>query len=135
MSLIIIIIIIIVCSLSFVKNCYDSNKVMKIWLPKNESSITSCDASLLSYLLMKVYNIDTCYDLDQFICPITNKMFIDPVITKYGHMFERDAILNWIEQSGYCPITAGSLHDTDLCCPDPEFLIGLQSFRLKYSET
>ena len=32
-----------------------------------------------------------------FMCPITNEMFVDPVVANDGHTYERTAIVKWLE--------------------------------------
>ncbi|XP_034469841.1 uncharacterized protein LOC117778419 isoform X1 [Hippoglossus hippoglossus] len=48
------------------------------------------------------------------ICPLTNKMFVDPVKTVYGTVYERIAIEEHLKQHQYDPM-AGPGHDLDLC--------------------
>ena len=33
--------------------------------------------------------------LDSFLCPITGATFVNPVVTRDGHTYERDAIQGW----------------------------------------
>ena len=40
-----------------------------------------------------------------FTCCITMEMMVDPVVTKYGHSFEREPLENWILLHGTCPLT------------------------------
>ena len=42
---------------------------------------------------------------DSFVCPVTLKLFVDPVICSDGHSYERVAIEDWIEKKGTSPIT------------------------------
>lgn len=42
---------------------------------------------------------------EQFICPITQELMKDPVVTKYGQSYERAAILEWIAKGKDCPLT------------------------------
>ena len=42
---------------------------------------------------------------DDFICPITQTIMEDPLMTKDGFCFERAAILEWIYKNGTCPLT------------------------------
>lgn len=37
-------------------------------------------------------------------CPITNCEILDPVSTPCGHVFEKEAIINWLTQHDICPI-------------------------------
>ena len=46
-------------------------------------------------------------------CPITLQEIIVPVITKCDHVFEKDAILNWIQQSVDCPVCRNILNVID----------------------
>jgi hypothetical protein len=43
---------------------------------------------------------------DEFICPLTLEIFSDPLMSKHGHNFERNAILEWLaEGNPECPLT------------------------------
>ncbi|CDW79897.1 ubox domain containing protein [Stylonychia lemnae] len=52
--------------------------------------------------------------LNSFLCPITQQIMKEPVMTKYGHCFEKSAILDWIERQGKCPLTQQPLTKQDL---------------------
>jgi hypothetical protein len=44
------------------------------------------------------------------MCPLTKKVMVDPVMTKYGHNYERAAIIKWIGLRGeVCPMTGKPL--------------------------
>ena len=44
------------------------------------------------------------------MCPLTKKVMVDPVMTKYGHNYERAAIIKWISMRGeVCPMTGKPL--------------------------
>jgi hypothetical protein len=44
------------------------------------------------------------------MCPLTKKVMVDPVMTKYGHNYERAAIIKWIGVRGeVCPMTGKPL--------------------------
>jgi hypothetical protein len=46
----------------------------------------------------------------EFVCPLTMEVFTDPLLSKYGHNFERNAILEWLAQGNAgCPITRQTL--------------------------
>lgn len=49
-----------------------------------------------------------------FICPISFDIMSDPVITIYGHTFERSAILEWLQHKSYCPVTHQTLYHNNL---------------------
>ena len=43
---------------------------------------------------------------DQFICPLTLDVMEDPLITREGKNFERQAIVEWLNQgNNTCPLT------------------------------
>ncbi|KAK9676939.1 hypothetical protein RND81_11G111400 [Saponaria officinalis] len=47
---------------------------------------------------------------DDFLCPITQDLMIDPVTLTTGHTFERTAILDWFKRGNLrCPITRTAL--------------------------
>lgn len=51
----------------------------------------------------------------EFVCPLTMSVMRDPVMTKHGHNFERDAIYKWIARdTGLCPITRKPLRLSDI---------------------
>ena len=44
-----------------------------------------------------------------FICPITNTIMTQPLMTRDGHRFERKAIIARIQEVGTCPLTGRAL--------------------------
>jgi len=48
------------------------------------------------------------------ICPITLDVYRDPVLAGDGHVYERIAIVQWIEQHGTSPLTREPLNVDDL---------------------
>jgi hypothetical protein len=52
---------------------------------------------------------------DEFCCPITNTIMNDPVVSKFGHSYERSAIIEWLgSHSHTCPMTRNKLNLSDL---------------------
>jgi hypothetical protein len=52
---------------------------------------------------------------ERFICPLTNDLMEDPVMTKDGYNFERKAILKWLdEKEDTCPVSKKSLKPSGL---------------------
>lgn len=52
---------------------------------------------------------------DEFICPITHEMMKHPLISRYGQVYERDAILKWLTKHQWtCPITRREMYPSDL---------------------
>jgi U-box domain len=60
---------------------------------------------------------------EHFICPLTMEMMKDPLFSKYGHTFERSAILEWLSKENSCPVTRQPLF--------PSMLIPHHALRLK----
>jgi len=57
----------------------------------------------------KANGLKTLVNVDHFICPLTLDFMNDPVTTKWGHTFEREAIEEWISLHENCPLTRKSL--------------------------
>jgi hypothetical protein len=57
---------------------------------------------------------DESIEYESFICPITQELMRDPVITPKGISFERRAIVNWLSRNNLCPITKSNLKEDDL---------------------
>jgi hypothetical protein len=53
-------------------------------------------------------------DDDELLCCITNETMKDPVITPYGHCFEKSAIEEWLGKNNTCPITSKPLEISQL---------------------
>ena len=52
---------------------------------------------------------------DEYVCPITQDVMIDPVIAADGHTYERAAIARWFEAGKRTsPKTGGELESTAL---------------------
>lgn len=51
---------------------------------------------------------------EEYCCPITNSLMEDPVMTKYGHSYERAAITEWLSQRSTDPLTNKPLTLADL---------------------
>jgi hypothetical protein len=63
-------------------------------------------------------NTDTVIIPSDFICPITMELMVNPVMTRYGHCFDRSAIVTWIcsndRVEGECPLTRNPLRISDI---------------------
>ena len=44
-------------------------------------------------------------ELDDYLCPLTLTMFVDPVMDSLGHTYERKAIEHWLETHTTSPKT------------------------------
>ena len=45
----------------------------------------------------------------EFVCPITQELMEDPVVTSDGHTYERGAVTMWLEQHNSSPLTGEPL--------------------------
>ena len=45
----------------------------------------------------------------QFICPITNEIMRNPLMSIHGYNFERNAIFEWLESNSTCPLSRREL--------------------------
>lgn len=51
---------------------------------------------------------------DHLTCPLTGKLYVDPVKTPSGHTYERAAILEYIKEHGKDPLSKQKLKATNL---------------------
>ncbi len=51
---------------------------------------------------------------EEYICPITNEIMVDPVIDPDGNSYEREAIMDWLRRQQTSPITRHLLLPTQL---------------------
>lgn len=51
---------------------------------------------------------------DDFLCPLTMEVMENPLITRFGHSYERSAILEWLQKGKSCPLTRNPLRPSDL---------------------
>jgi hypothetical protein len=51
---------------------------------------------------------------DEFLCPITRSVMIDPVVTMDGHTYDREAIARWLHDSDRSPMTNRPLSSKQL---------------------
>ena len=66
-----------------------------------------------------------------FLCALTQQLLSHPVLSPYGDVFERSAILKWFADNGNtCPVTSKPLEVTDLV-PDYDLRRDIQEYRLK----
>jgi len=51
----------------------------------------------------------------EFICQLTQRVMSDPMKTIYGNVYDRTAIVNWLNTQGkICPLTGAPLSESDL---------------------
>eukprot|EP00538_Stauroneis_constricta_P004928 CAMPEP_0119570702 /NCGR_PEP_ID=MMETSP1352-20130426/43746_1 /TAXON_ID=265584 /ORGANISM="Stauroneis constricta, Strain CCMP1120" /LENGTH=252 /DNA_ID=CAMNT_0007620373 /DNA_START=168 /DNA_END=926 /DNA_ORIENTATION=+ len=49
-----------------------------------------------------------------FLCDITKTVMKDPMMSRYGNHFEREAIMEWLSEHSYCPVTRKPLRVSNL---------------------
>ena len=61
-----------------------------------------------------VSTFDEQEELEAMLCPISQEVMKDPVMTPSGHCFDRRSIEDWLGRKNYCPITREELSIQDL---------------------
>lgn len=88
------------------KNLYQELKDLQTSLGDDNhrhlDSIVSLFENDNSYSLMQLMTI---VKREILICPITQGTLIDPVITKYGHSFNKNSLTKWVRRTFKCPMT------------------------------
>jgi hypothetical protein len=68
-----------------------------------------------------------------YMCPLSNDIFRDPVITPDGILYERQSIVNHLQNYGnFCPWTHRPLRFKELVSTPPEFLTRLNNYRRRH---
>ena len=69
---------------------------------------------------------------DAYICPLTNNIMIDPLVSRYGVSYERAAIIDHIanQLKPYCPVTKQTLSFRDLV-PNVKLRVEISLYRYK----
>jgi hypothetical protein len=78
---------------------------------------TNAYTETLSYItpLLAIMSTPTEVEIpEEFVCPITQQLFQDPVMDCLKHTYERNAILSWIGAHGTCPLTRRPLKPSNL---------------------
>jgi hypothetical protein len=72
---------------------------------------------------------------ERFICPLTNDIMTDPVTTKEGINFERNAILRWLEEheDDICPVTKQPLTMAGII-PNSKLQWEIKQWQLNYGD-
>jgi len=69
--------------------------------PKRAAGSSSTDSVATS----KKFRSAIDKGVDEFLCPITQELPVDPVTARDGHVYERSAIKQWLERSDKSPVT------------------------------
>jgi len=51
---------------------------------------------------------------EEYICPLTMDIMAEPLLSREGHNYEREAILNWVGENGTSPLTREPLRPSQL---------------------
>lgn len=51
---------------------------------------------------------------EEYICPLTLDVMTEPLLSKEGHNYEREAILSWVADHGTSPLTREALRPSQL---------------------
>lgn len=68
---------------------------------------------------------------DNLICYFTLDLFVCPVVTPHGIVYERKEIQQWLLTHNTCPVTFLSLHSAQLA-PCPTLLRLVDEFAIRY---
>lgn len=53
---------------------------------------------------------EPCYRLPEyFVCPVTKELMRDPVVNEFGHSYDKDAYLSYIQKYNKDPVTGKAL--------------------------
>ena len=69
---------------------------------------------------------------DYFMCPISKKVMVDPVICSDGHTYDRYDIEKWLKENSTSPVTHAELPDKNLI-PNLSIKTAIKSHRSKKS--
>ena len=59
-------------------------------------------------------NLEKIEEDDLLLCPISQELMTDPVMTPYGHCFQRKCIEEWLDSHDTCPLTNNKLLKSQL---------------------
>jgi hypothetical protein len=108
---------------------------IKFWAQTNglDTSAETGDGSEKGHVPTKVGFVTAPAPHSRFHCPLTRDIMKDPVMTKDGINFERDAIVKWLCSSteGYCPVTSKPLSRRDLV-PNSMLQREIEQWELRY---
>lgn len=51
---------------------------------------------------------------EEFICPLTLDVMSEPLLSREGHNYEREAIMNWVADHGTSPLTRETMRPSQL---------------------
>lgn len=74
------------------------------------------DSTTLGHILETLQKADNKWNdiVELLTCPITQEITADLVQTPSRHLYDREALVNWIKQNQSCPLTRAELYIDDL---------------------
>jgi hypothetical protein len=87
------------------------------------------------HCIICIFCFQTVIDVDcevpkAYLCPLTKKLFTDPVITPYGHTYEREALMEYMVQNGpKDPIAQQTLDPSRQLTPNSALKSIIQNFK------
>lgn len=81
-----------------------------------EKNLKSCEnpEKPLQIPLELPATISEITDFDSLLCPISQELLTDPVMTPYGHCYQRVHIESWLQRSETSPLSSQRLQKSDL---------------------
>ena len=76
----------------------------------------------------KLPKVENFMSFPYLICPLTNRLFENPVITPDGHTFDRDAVLLYMNLNHKDPVSGSSLVEEDLT-PNKSIADGVAKYK------
>eukprot|EP00300_Choanocystis_sp_HF-7_P027512 c32644_g1_i1.p1 GENE.c32644_g1_i1~~c32644_g1_i1.p1 ORF type:complete len:273 (-),score=47.72 c32644_g1_i1:89-871(-) len=89
---------------------------------------------LPSDLFERTVDIDPALIPDEFVCPITNDLCMDPVVAVDGHTYERSAIEEWLKTHNTSPKTNEKLPNTQILIPNRAIRSQIVEFLKSYQK-
>ena len=98
------------------------NDVQGVQLGEQEGEITRLqeenetlrEISLVKMTTMVVKDLQDNELSAPLCCPITHELFKDPVVSRFGYSYEREAIEKWLWRHRVCPLTRHPMTIADL---------------------
>lgn len=53
-------------------------------------------------------------NIESLLCPISQELMTDPVLSPYGHCYQREYIEAWLDKKPLCPLTGQPLRKSQL---------------------
>jgi STIP1 homology and U-box containing protein 1 len=61
-----------------------------------------------------IHTKETEESIESFLCPISQEIMTDPVVTPEGISYDKKSILQWLSKNKICPLSKKPLKESDL---------------------